>query len=840
MNRRPAEFRSPWWGAALLLGVPVGTALQLQQPRLWTMHAYLSGLLIAITLGGLLLFMRCTGRDRWRWSLALCMLAIAALATFAQIGLRSALFAGNALSPALEGRDLRIEGTITAMPQTRDSGVRFRMAVESATLAGRAVRLPALIELNWYARGLFEARDTPHTSPPPSLIAGQRWSMDVRLKAPHGAANPFGFDYELWVWEQGVQATGYVRVESAPQHLGEGGFYPVERMRQHVRDAILERLVLRASDEGRSRAGAAGVVAALVTGDQRAIDRNDWDIFRITGVAHLVSISGLHITMFAWLAGKLIGALWRRSPRLALRVPAQTASVCGGVLLATGYAWFSGWGVPAQRTIFMLATVAALNLGGKRWPWPHVWLLACAMVLLWDPWAMLQAGFWLSFVAVGILFASSVAAPGLPEAAESPGWFARVRTGLPLHVKALVHQQAVVTFAVAPLTLLLFGQVSLIGLVANLFAIPWITLAVLPVAFLGIVWHPLWNLALWSVQCLVAVLQWCAALPYSQLSLAVAPVWAGALAVCAGIWLAMHLPWRVRMLALPCLLPALWWTPARPPAGRVELLAIDVGQGQSVLVRTAHHSLLYDAGPLYSADSDAGERVVVPLLRATGERLDMLLLSHRDADHTGGTAAVLAHQPQAALVASVESDHPLWHGRPPRPCIAGDHWQWDGVLFEVLHPERESALQLSAKHALPLKSNAMSCVLRISDAHGVSALLAGDIEQAQERTLLARDVLSPVSYLLVPHHGSKTSSSTVFIDALKPQVAVVQAGYRNRFGHPVPEIIERYRIRQSKVFSTPSCGAVLWRSSAPQDAVCERERGLRYWKHLHTSPDQWQ
>ncbi|QIL81258.1 DNA internalization-related competence protein ComEC/Rec2 [Diaphorobacter sp. HDW4A] len=832
-THRTSEFHRPWLGTALLLGVLMGAALQLQQPRLWSVDAYL-----VLFTGGLLCCLLRGYRarpGRLRWMRACLMLVGAASVMFAQIGWRSVAFSEGALASDLEGRDLQIVGMISAMPQVRENGVRFRMEVESAMLDGRAVRGPELADLSWYSRGLFAGDDAASAEAIPRLVAGQRWAMQVRLKAPHGAANPFGFDYELWMWEQGVQATGYVGSRGGPRWIEDTWAHPVERLRQQVRDAIVDRLVFNPAADDAFRARAAGVLAALVTGDQRAIDHKDWDVFRTTGVAHLVSISGLHITMFAWLAGAAIGVLWRRSSWLCLRVPAQLVSMFGGVLLAGGYALFSGWGVPAQRTIFMLATVALLRLGGKRWPWPHVWLLACALVLLWDPWAMLQAGFWLSFVAVGILFASHLALPAQENLDDVVGWQARLLLFGKRHVAALLKQQGAVTLAVAPLTLLLFGQMSVVGLIANLFAIPWVTLVVLPLAFLGIAWHTLWVVALWTVQCFVAVLQWCAGLPLAQLLLPVAPLWAGVLAVCGGVWLALRLPWRVRVMALPCLLPALWWTPVRPAPGRFDLLAIDVGQGQSVLVRTAHHSLLYDAGPMYSADSDAGERVVLPLLRAMGERLDMLMLSHRDADHTGGAPAVLAEQTQAQLMASVEVGHRLWQGRPHNPCVAGHVWQWDGVRFEVLHPTLEVATQLRDGSSAMPKSNAMSCVLRITDTHGISALLAGDIEQAQEKALLARDALAPVSWLLVPHHGSKTSSSAAFLDTLRPGAAVVQSGYRNRFGHPAEEVMQRYRERQIPVLTTPVCGAVWWHSEQPTAWFCERMRSLRYWKHLYTN-----
>ena len=295
-------------------------------------------------------------------------------------------------------------------------------------------------------------------------------------------------------------------------------------------------------------------------------------------------------------------------------------------LTAVLYAVFSGWGVPAQRTVIMLAAIAVLQLSGRRWPWPQVWLWACAAVVVADPWALAQAGFWLSFVAVGILFATnSIAGSAYPSSARH-------------HFYALIREQWVVTLALTPLTLLLFGQVSLVGFAANLVAIPWVTLVVTPLALGGVLWAPLWSLAALSLQPLAALLQWLALWPWAVVFLPAAPLWAGMLAVAGGALLATRLPWRLRLLAFPLLWPALWWQPVRPAAGQFELLAADIGQGNAVLVRTATHTLLYDAGPRYSAESDAGHRVLVPLLAQMGERLDVLMLSHRDADHTGGVA----------------------------------------------------------------------------------------------------------------------------------------------------------------------------------------------------------
>ncbi len=794
-----------------LAGGLAGAALQLAQPQLWEPAAY-----VAVLATGLLLV---ASALRWRqWPLAAPGIVLgAAVAMFALCGVRAAAFQAQALDAALEGRDLRVQGVVAAMPQVGDAGQRFRFEVETARLGASLVHLPPLIELSWYATG-WRGADGPGEPQRagPALRAGQRWEFTVRLKAPHGARNPQGFDYELWLWEQGVQATGYVRAgpRDAPPLLVSSSLWrhPVEQARQHVRDAIVARLA--AADPPDPRA--AGVVAALVTGDQRAIDRADWDLFRATGVAHLMSISGLHITLFAWIAVAAVGWLWRRAARLCLWWPAPSAALVGGVLLAGAYALFSGWGVPAQRTVGMLAVVVLLRLAGRRWPWRQVWLLACAAVVLADPWALLQAGFWLSFVAVGVLFASDFVANGA-DLKGAGGLFGRLR--------GFLREQWVVTLALTPLTLLLFGQVSMVGALANLAAIPWVTLVVTPLALLGVLWPPLWSAAAAGLAPLVALLQALAAWPGAVVSLPAAPLWAGIAAVVGGTCLALRWPWRLRLLGLPLLVPALCWQGELPGPGRFELLAADVGQGNAVLVRTARHALLYDAGPRYGAHSDAGDRVIVPLLRALGVRLDLLMLSHRDTDHTGGAQAVLAAQPGAALTGSIAQEHALLSLRPATPCVAGQRWDWDGVAFEVLHPAQED---LDKPGQRP---NALSCVLRIVDAQGVAALLVGDIEQPQERALVAGGAPLAAAALLVPHHGSKTSSSAAFIDAVAPRTALVQAGYRNRFGHPVPEVAQRYRERGAAVVASPACGAAHWLSAEPQRVRCERRERPRYWQH---------
>ena len=776
---------------------------------------------------------------------------MAALA-FGLTGLRAGVYAGHALNPTLEGCDVLMTGVVVGLPQRNEAGLRFRLQVEAASINGQPTDIPARMDVGWYG-GAFSAgpsvlvdSDTAamgeRTAPqlvlnrlPAVVRAGERWTMPIRVKAPHGSRNPHGFDYELWLWEQGVQATGYVRAspkDPAALMLGQTWRHPVALARQVVRDRIMERLESRQL---------AGVIAALVVGDQNAIDRADWDVFRATGVAHLVSISGLHITMFAWGAALLLGWAWRRSSRLCLTVAAPHAALVGGLALACAYALFSGWGIPAQRTCLMLAVVCLLRLAGARWPWHQVWMLACASVVVVDPWALLQPGFWLSFIAVGILFATDSGAPYASQAGvkgqndvevleavvpvESPRW----RTALQrvaIGVVSGLREQWVITLALAPLSLLLFGQLSLVGLFANAIAIPWVTLVITPLALLGVVFAGLWDVAAVALNVLLVALQWLAGWPWAAVSMAIPPVWIGTVGMLGALVVVLPLPWTVRLLGLPLLLPLALWRVPLPPQGHFELLAADIGQGNAVLVRTATHALLYDAGPRYSLESDAGHRVLVPLLRSLGTQLDRVVLSHRDTDHVGGANSVLAMQPQADLWSSMEPDTLVQAVRPVQRCQAGQHWVWDGVRFDVLHPQ-------GGAYDAPAKPNALSCVLRISSGDR-AVLLAGDIEEAQEAQLVADGVNLRADVLLVPHHGSKTSSSAAFLQAVQPTLALVQAGYRNRFGHPATVVVERYRRENILLIDSPHCGAFVWQSwrlEAPQNDACLRLREQRYWHH---------
>lgn len=774
--------------ACPLVGWLLGLGLLQQCPRLPGEGEFAALVLLIIVLAWLW--------RRWSW----LALPLALLMAMGWCSWRAEQRLSEELPVAWEGRDVWLQGVVSSLPQALQgqSGAaawRFRFTVEQA-LDERGRPLPAIpreLLLSQYAQG---DQALGHWR------AGQRWQLVVRLRRPHALSNPYAFDYELWLLEQGIRATGVLR-PVAPKRLQDSPWPQIDGLRQDLREAIQRRI---------AEPGHAALLAALSLGDQAAIARSDWALYRDTGVAHLVAISGMHVTMLAWAAQALAFALWRRSGRACLCLPAPTAARWIGVSTALAYALFAGWGVPAQRTVWMLAGVALLRSAGLRWPWPLHLLAAAALVTAIDPWAVAQAGFWLSFAAVGLLMAGGQSPP--------QGWRA--------HLLAGFRAQWVATLGLAPLSLLFFQQISVVGLLANLVAIPVVSLVITPLALAGAVLPGLWHWAAWCVEGLRWYLQLLQGLPGAVWWLPVAPVWAQALGLLAGALLVMPLPWRLRLLGPLMALALLWPAPMRPAAGRFEILAPDVGQGMAVLVRTEHHALLFDAGPQWGPGSDAGQRVLLPLLRAMGQRrLDLMMLSHRDADHVGGAAALMSGLEVAALSSSLASDHPLLTGRSAARCAAGQRWTWDGVRFEVLQPA-------AADYRESAKSNALSCVLRISDAEGRSALLTGDIEAAQERSLMASTSLLRSDLLLVPHHGSKTSSTPEFLAAVAPSMALVQAGYRNRFGHPAIEVLARYQAQGIKVWGSPDCGAWTW-PSAEASPRCQRAIEQRYW---HSRPAQ--
>ena len=671
------------------------------------------------------------------------------------------------LRPPLDGQTRWLEGRVSGLPQQTDSGVRFELSDSRS----RNARLPARIRLYW------------HGGPP--VRSGERWRLAVTLKRPSGLLNFHGVDHEAWLLAQRIGATGSVK---------DG-----ERLapaRNAWRDAVRQRLM--AVDAQGREAG----LAALVLGDGSGLTADDWRVLQDTGTVHLLVISGQHIGLLAGLIYALVAALARYGcwPRTWPWLP----WACGlAFTAALGYGLLAGFGVPVQRACVMVGLVLLWRLRFRHlgiW-WPL--LLAFNGVLILEPLASLQPGFWLSFAAVAVL--------GLTFGGRLGRWSAW---------QAWTRPQWLIAIGLFPVLLVLGLPISLSAPLANLFAVPWISLVVLPLALLGT--------ALLAVPFVGAGLLWLAGGALDGLFNALAllagqlPAWIPA-EVPMGYWLVslvgavlLLLPKGVpfRLLGWPMLLLAVF-PPREPvPHGQVDVLQLDVGQGLALILRTRHHTLLYDAGPRSGA-VDLGARVVLPSLKRLGvDALDMMLLSHADADHAGGAAAVARGLPIKRVVGGETEGLPELLDT--QPCISGEQWAWDGVSFELWQwPDA-------------VDGNPKSCVLHVQ-ANGERLLLTGDIDRAAEQAFLASTLAVPTDWLQAPHHGSRSSSSWPFLQRLAPKSVLISRGRGNAFGHPHPQVVERYQALGAQVYDSAEQGAVRLRLGAFAPPIVARSQ-RRFWR----------
>jgi competence protein ComEC len=784
----------PWRVLAFALGVFV-----LQQCAVLPAPTFL----IITAVAGALLWRAGLQRRRWLSILGAGLLGLAWAGGFAHWRL------ADALPLEWAGRDIEVTGVVAELPQRFERGVRFTFVVEHA-----AAPVPRRIALSWYRQFDADADDetddefaAPNGLPLPH--AGERWRFLVRLKRPHGNVNPHGFDYEGWLFERNIRATGYVKKsaltmqQNARLESGAGGLSgAIEQLRESARARVSRAL----PDQPY-----AGVLVALAVGDQQAIAPELWRLFAATGITHLMSISGLHVTMLGGIVAWLVAALWRRSPRLPLLWPTQKAAALAGFTGAFGYALLAGFGVPAQRTLYMLGVLAVAMLSGRAVAAPHILGTALLLVLLLDPWAVLAAGFWLSFGAVALLF-----------------YIAHGRLGQRHWVIEWSRAQWAMTLGLIPALLALFQQFSLVSPVANALAIPLVSFLVTPLALLGSL--PGGGIALHLAHALLAALmvflEWLAALPGALWQQHAPPGWAVPLALAGTLWLLLPRGFPARWLGWVSFLPLFFIFPQRPAPGELQLTVLDVGQGQAVHVQTATHDLIFDSGPAFNAAADSGNRILVPYLRAVGvQRLDTLIVSHADQDHAGGAASLLASLPVADFITSIPPGHPILQksALAGRQCIDGQSWEWDGVRFSLLHP-------LADDYMRKLPTNAMSCVLKI-ESRQASILIPGDLEGPAEMALLARhgaDVQADI--LVAPHHGGKRTSTPAFVAAVGAREVIFPVGYRNRFGHPFPAVLERYLAGGARIHRTDQAGAVSVNFvAAGAGIVHEREQRRRYW-----------
>ncbi|MEE9331045.1 MAG: DNA internalization-related competence protein ComEC/Rec2 [Methylophilaceae bacterium] len=723
----------------------------------------------------------------------------------------AALFATSRLNDALpqawQKKNIEVIGVVATMPEVSARGERFRFDVERVITDDAQV--PKHIALNYY-QGQFWKKSTAKIDQsvrlrPSTFKAGERWRFTVRLKRPHTTYNPHGYDFEAWAFSHNIRATGSIRHKSGMQKVSNFVWRPsyvVEYCRESVGRRITQVL---------GNKQYAGVIRALVIGEDSQISTKDWDVYLRTGTNHLMSISGLHITMLAGLAFSVIAFAWRRNQGLALRMPTRQAATIGAAFIALLYACLAGLSIPTQRTLYMLSTFALALLLGRNVPISRVLAIALMVVLLLDPWAVIAPGFWLSFSAVAFI-------------AYTTANRLKIRHWL----KEAVNTQWSITLGLLPLLMLMFGQASIVSPIANAFAIPVISLLVVPLAILGallpvdIVLHASQKV----LELCMGALNWLASLPFATWQQAAAPTWAIALAMLGVLWLLLPRGIPQRWLGFVLILPMLFVTPPKLLDGEMKVTVLDVGQGLSVVVKTATHTMVYDTGQQYNQESDASSKVIVPYLRSQGiQHLDALIVSHDDNDHNGGAGSLLNQVPIKWVASSYYS--PVFSKPTTKQlrCYAGQRWVWDAVKFEVLYPNVES-------YQVPdIKDNNRSCVIKVTSRQG-TMLLTGDIEKEAEQWLLQKQKYKLRSDVLIaPHHGSKTSSTEGFVKAVGAKHTIFTVGYLNRFKHPKPPVLSRYLSTGSLLYRSDYHGAVMldFMRGTPLKVNTQRLIEKKYW-----------
>ena len=699
---------------------------------------------------------------------------------------RAGLLLQENLPSALEGRDLTVDGVIADLPRYSEHGPRFIFDVRHAYLSKRAVSIPATIQLSFY-----DAAFIPHV--------GDYWQFTVRLKRPHGFQNPGGFDYEGYLLSEHIRATGYIRPDHPAQLIrAADNAYWLGRFRQYLGTQISSAL---------GDSPYASLLIAFVNGDETGISDQQWQVLQRTGTIHLVAISGMNISLVAGFIFFIVLRLWPLGGVTVLLWPApKVAAVCA-MIIAIGYAALAGFAIPTQRALVMLAVVMIGVITHRQTGRSHLLAAALLGVLIYDPLAVMAPGFWLSFASVAIIL-----------------WVASARMAPKEHWYQWGKLHVGIAVGLLPLTLVLFQQDSLIGPLANSFAVPVIELIIIPlvlVAAVLLVFLPItlpglmFKLAAWVLSGLWQVLTYLASIHHVLWVQPAPPPWTLVVALVGIVWLLAPRGWPVRWLGIVWLLPIFLVRPIGPKPGEIWLTLLDVGQGLAVVVRTHDHVLVYDTGPHFSPQFDAGRAAVVPYLRNMGlEQVDTLIISHGDNDHIGGAASLLRAMPVHHILSSVPERLP--HAQ---YCRLGQRWRWDGVDFAILGPVDGV-----------FTGNNACCILSVVSHYG-KILLPGDIEAKAETDLTRRLGPGLASDILVaPHHGSKTSSTLPFITLIKPAVVLFPFGYLNRYHHPNADVVARYRLEGAQLYDSPAAGAIQVRLGADGTIISQyRKDHARYW-----------
>lgn len=706
-----------------------------------------------------------------------------------------------ALPTELQGKDVLVTGVVASIPLNDQRKRRFEFDIETLEFNKQKFVSPGRVRLSWYNSRKLSGKNI-------KLKAGQRWQFWLRLKQPHGFMNPGGFDYEAWLYQKHIRATGYVRVNAKKDQFAkkiddEANGYQLQSLRQSLFDKLLN--ITSDSHYG-------GILIALAMGERTGITQEQWRVFRATGTSHLVAISGLHVGLLAGFVFLIIRRLWPYCGSAALRLASPRAAAIGALFIATFYAALSGFAVPAQRALIMLFVALLAVFRMKKVQSSQVLSLALFTILLLDPAAVLAAGFWLSFAAVSII---SFAAFGRLNTDKSWKIWGRLQWRISL--------------VLIPLLVFLFQQASLMSPLANLFAIPIVSLAVVPVVLLASTFTNISSdiaTHLFSFSDLILNTLWwilapVADMPISEIHLGKPNLLSLILATAGIVLLLTPRGWPAKYLGLFMLIPMFWPNSNALKNGEVEITLLDVGQGLAAVIQSKNHALLFDTGPRFSEFFDTGSAVILPFIRQKGiKKLDMIIVSHKDNDHRGGLKSILSEVKTAQLLSSYKE-------KGSSACFSGQNWSWDGVLFEILNPNQ------SISHK---KRNNASCVLRVSTLSN-SLLLSADIEKRAEKHLVQEYAQKLESrYLVVPHHGSKTSSSQPFLDAVKPEYALIPVGFRNRYRMPHSTVLERYNAMGIKVLKTSKSGAITVRfdeKNTSHEPLEYRKKVQKYWNSRH-------
>ena len=681
----------------------------------------------------------------------------------------------------IAGKEITISGVISSVPERQQQRLRFEFKPDSPT----QYSLPRKIRLNWYK------------PLPTQLNSGEKWQLTVKLKPVRGMMNPGSFDYEAWLFQQGIGATGYVRASNNNYRLEAAPFYSINALRQ----SLIQKIEVLLADSPNL-----GLIEGLTTGIRHNINQNQWQILRLSGTNHLLAISGLHIGLAATIGFFLFRFIWSLRAKNLLLLTATEIGAVGGFIFALFYAALAGFSIPTQRALIMVATVMVYMIMRRPISSSHILAISLLLVLIFDPLSVLSVGFWLSFAAVAIILLVS------QHRYPAPKW-----------QWAKIH--FLIAFGLSPLLLFFFLETSVIAPIANVVAIPFISLLVVPLllfsSLLLWLWPALAEILLHLSDNLLSFiwpfLDTLASLPLSHWQSPALPLYYWLPIIIGSLLLLTPRHFPAKWLGLLGLAPLFLWSPAKPDEGEFWFTLLDVGQGLSAVIQTQHHSLVFDTGPKFSDNFNTGTAIVKPFLQQQGiQTIDTLIISHGDNDHIGGAIPLIKDVKTLEILTSVPKLLPN-----ASSCYTGQSWQWDNVSFSILHPTENDNDS----------KNNLSCVLKISNTAG-SILLSGDIEKEAEKQLVQRyGSKLHANILIAPHHGSKTSSSHAFINAVEPEFVLFPIGYRNRYRFPHKVVLDRYDSKGVKLLNTADHGAIGFKFGAKlsSEPITWRQKNHKIW-----------